>query len=71
MIKLGYDKRKKVHRKSVGFVLKKGKRVQKFWALRTDKQKAEIIMLRALHECVTLKALGSSVWTSDALNTVN
>jgi len=71
MIKLGYDKRKKVYRKSVGFVLKKGKRVQKYWALGTDKQKAEIIILRAMQEWATLKELGSSVWTTDALNSVN
>lgn len=71
MVKLGYDKRKKVYRKSVGFVLKKGKRVQKFWALGPDKQKAEIITLRALQEWATLKTLGSNVWTSDALNSVN
>ncbi|MCF8070737.1 MAG: hypothetical protein K9L30_19320 [Desulfobacterales bacterium] len=71
MVKLGYDKRKKVYRKSVGFVLKKGKKVQKFWALGPDKQKAEIIMLKALQEWATLKALGSSVWTSDALNAID
>ena len=71
MIKLGYDKRKKVYRKSVGFVLNKGKKVQKFWALGTNKQKAEIIILRAMQEWAKLKTLGSSVWTSDALNSVN
>ncbi len=71
MIKIGYDKRKQVFRKSVGFVLKKGKRVQKFWALGPDKQKAEIIMLRAMEEWARLKVAGSNTWTSDALEVVD
>jgi hypothetical protein len=71
MVKLGYDKRKNVYRKSVGFILNKGKKVQKFWALGSDKQKAEIIILKAMGEWANLKALGSSVWTSDALDIVN
>ncbi len=71
MIKIGYDKRKNVYRKSIGFVFKKGKKVQKFWALGPDKDKAEIIALRAMAEWANLKSLGSSVWTTAALSVVD